>query len=129
MPAILSASERRTDELKSLRAALDEAGLTYTVVDSPFEVGYASTNIKLFRIDPYDGPRVAALPAPGGAPPAATQAAPAVLTPAERAKVVAQARANEEANAAALARIAGDRIIRADTKCEVEDAMAGRCQP
>ena len=127
VPAILSASERRTDELKSLRAALDDAGLTYTMVDSPFEVGYASTNIKLFRIDPYDGPVVAALPPPDESPAVAQTAK--VLTPAERAQMVAKARANEEANAAALAKIAGGAIIKADAKCDVEEAMAGRCQP
>ena len=40
-PAILSASERRDGELASLRAAFDAAGITYSVLDSPFTNGYA----------------------------------------------------------------------------------------
>ena len=125
-PAVLSASERRTDELKSLSAALDEAGLTYRVVDSPFSAGYASDNIKIFRIDPYTGPAVDALPAPEAAKPA-TPALP--LTAEAKAKALAAARANEEANALAIAKIAAGSIVKADARCELEDAIAGRCRP
>lgn len=125
-PAILSASERRPNELTSLRTALDGAGLTYRVVDSPFSIGYASDNIKLFWIDPYTGPAVDALPAPVAVQPVAPAA---TLTPAAKAKALEAAKTNEEANALAIAKIAARSIVKADTRCELEDSVAGRCQP
>uniref|UniRef100_A0A7S0Q9S9 Calmodulin-lysine N-methyltransferase n=1 Tax=Coccolithus braarudii TaxID=221442 RepID=A0A7S0Q9S9_9EUKA len=51
-PTLLSASERRPNELAELRRYLDDQALPYRVVDSPFTTGYASSNVKLFWITP-----------------------------------------------------------------------------
>ena len=49
-PVILSASERRPDELRSLSQFFTEAGLEFEVLPSPMSEGYAASNIKVFRI-------------------------------------------------------------------------------
>jgi len=51
-PLLLSASERRPNELKELQAFLSSEGLDYERVNSPFSAGYASSNVKLFWINP-----------------------------------------------------------------------------
>ena len=53
-PTLLSASERRPNELAELRAYLDERKLPYRIVASPFTRGYAATNVKLFWVYPPD---------------------------------------------------------------------------
>jgi len=123
-PAILSASERRDNELASLRAALEVAGFRFSVLDSPLTAGYAGTNIKLFRIEAYDGPPPPTL----SAPPAlavATSFTPKASVSA-KAKALEAARAAEKANDEAIARIAAGAIR---PKCNVDDSVAGKCVP
>lgn len=55
-PALLSASERRTDELSSLASFLAKEGLAFELLDSPLADGYAGTNVKLLRIERYGRP-------------------------------------------------------------------------
>ena len=56
-PAILSASERRPNELTQLRAFLTSAGLRYTTTSSPLDpAGYGGRKVQIFLIDAYDGP-------------------------------------------------------------------------
>ena len=50
-PTLLSASERRPNELGDLQAFLTAARLRYTVLDSPLRRGYAAEKVKIFRID------------------------------------------------------------------------------
>ena len=71
-PAILSASERRPNELQSLKDFFISAGLRYTVVASPMTDGYAASNIVIFRIDKPPPPR----PAPASAPAASSASTP-----------------------------------------------------
>ena len=66
-PAVLSASERRPNELASLEAYLTESGLTFTVAPSPMKAGYARDKVRVYRID---------------APAAAAQAEALSVTPA-----------------------------------------------
>ena len=102
-PAILSASERRTDELKSLSAYLTERGLSFELVSSPMEDGYAANKIKIFRIARPPKPAAPAAPAPVG------PAAPAdrvVSAAVGRAAMLAEARreaAEQAAGAGAAA--------------------------
>ena len=70
-PCILSASERRPNELQSLEAALTSAGLKYEVLPSPMDKGYGREQVRMYRIT-YDG---AAIVAPQ--PPQQQQKAPA----------------------------------------------------
>uniref|UniRef100_A0A7S4B360 Calmodulin-lysine N-methyltransferase n=1 Tax=Chrysotila carterae TaxID=13221 RepID=A0A7S4B360_CHRCT len=51
-PMLLSASERRPDELNELQRFLELNELPYRMLDSPFTRGYASTDVKLFWIEP-----------------------------------------------------------------------------
>lgn len=49
-PALLSASERRPNELASLEDYLMESGLTFEVVPSPMKAGYAREKVRVYRI-------------------------------------------------------------------------------
>jgi predicted nicotinamide N-methyase len=49
-PVILTASERRPNELQSLQQFLSEKGLQLDVVQSPMTEGYAARNIRVLRI-------------------------------------------------------------------------------
>jgi len=116
-PALLSASERRPNELASLSTALEENGLRYRILPSPFASGYAATNIKIFQIEPFSGQPGEASATSPELPAASSQA----VTPTKEA-----ARAARVANEEAIAKIAGSAIRK---KCSLDDAIAGACQP
>lgn len=50
-PALLSVSERRPNELESLKAFLTEARLRYTVIGSPLPRGYGAEKVRLLSIE------------------------------------------------------------------------------
>ena len=49
-PAVLTASERRPDELRTLQTFLVKEGLEVAVIDSPMTRGYAKTKVRILRI-------------------------------------------------------------------------------
>ena len=49
-PAVLTASERRPDELRTLQTFLFKEGLEVAVIDSPMTRGYAKTKVRILRI-------------------------------------------------------------------------------
>jgi len=49
-PAVLTASERRPDELRTLQTFLVKEGLEVEVIDSPMTRGYAKTKVRVLRI-------------------------------------------------------------------------------
>ena len=49
-PAVLTASERRPDELRTLQTFLFKEGLEVEVIDSPMTRGYAKTKVRVLRI-------------------------------------------------------------------------------
>ena len=49
-PAVLTASERRPDELRTLQTFLIKEGLEVEVIDSPMTRGYAKTKVRVLRI-------------------------------------------------------------------------------
>jgi len=49
-PAVLTASERRPDELRTLQAFLVKEGLEVELIDSPMTRGYAKTKVRVLRI-------------------------------------------------------------------------------
>lgn len=126
-PAILSASERRANELTVLREELEEAGFRVSVLDSPLTAGYAGTSIKLFRIEAYDGPPTTTLSAsPALAVATSSTSSTPKASAKAKAKALAAARAAEKANEEAIARIAAGAIR---VKCNVDDSVAGKCAP
>lgn len=56
VPCLLSASERRPNELDSLQDAMRKAGLTVELVDSPMRNGYGADKVKLFWVRAPQGP-------------------------------------------------------------------------
>ena len=79
-PAILSASERREDELKSLASFLTDEGLSFEIEPSPMAQGYAASNVKIFRI--AKPPKPTAPTATNAAANAAAATTPAAMAPA-----------------------------------------------
>ena len=102
-PAILSASERRTDELKSLSAYLTERGLSFELVSSPMEDGYAANKIKIFRIARPPKPAAPAAPAPVGPAAPADRVVSAPQSAAQRMLAEARREAAEQAAGAGAA--------------------------
>ena len=49
-PCLLSAAERRPNELQKLQAEMTKAGLTFEVVSSPMRSGYGADKVKLFWV-------------------------------------------------------------------------------
>jgi predicted nicotinamide N-methyase len=83
-PAILSASERREDELKSLASFLTDEGLSFEMEPSPMAQGYAASNVKIFRIakPPKPTAPTATNAATNAAANAAAATTPAAMAPA-----------------------------------------------
>ena len=96
-PCILSASERRPNELQSLEAALTSAGLKYEVLPSPMDKGYGREQVRMYRIT-YDG---AAIVAPQ--PPQQQQKAPAAKPQKANSATAAEKLAEEKARYKELA--------------------------
>ena len=58
-PAVLTASERRPDELRTLQTFLFKEGLEVEVIDSPMTQGYAKTKVRILSIAaPTESPAV-----------------------------------------------------------------------
>ena len=117
-PVILSASERRTDELKRLKQFLTDEGLRFQVLDSPMSEGYAKENVKVFRIDRPEAGRDTQQPATSTrtaqpVPPPPPPLPPAVATAAPRPSVADQMlMGSKEADAPPTARELAGELLR-----------------